>query len=229
MFNNESWVHDTIHELQTNDVVQMFQTACDLGRTDQFAQNVLGLAWRIHKDFGGVVACGGGGRSLPVCDVTERSHKDAYHYVNHISGHPGYAWACTRRAWDQMGGLLETAILGSADRHMAFAWFQVADRSLHADLNPIYRATVMAYQERCAPFIARVGYVNGNINHYFHGRKANRRYDSRWRILLDHNYNPLADVRKNAFGVLEFNSTKPMLSAAVMAYFKLRDEDSPEE
>jgi hypothetical protein len=235
VFDNENWVHDTILKLQTNDVVQMFQTAVDLGACDQFMAKYDGIVWRVRRDYAGIIGGGSGGCHLPVRDGrTGRrggggSKKDPYTSDELVTGHPGYAWACTRTGWDVMGGLMDFAILGSADRHMAFSFFQVAEHSLHPDLHPNYKAMVLAFQERCKPLIGKVGYVCGNICHYFHGAKAKRQYGSRWRIILEHEFNPVSDIRTNGFGVIEFQSSKPMLAMAVATYFALRDEDCTAE
>lgn len=36
-------------------------------------------------------------------------------------GHTGYVWACTRYFWENVGGLMDFCILGSADHNMALA------------------------------------------------------------------------------------------------------------
>jgi hypothetical protein len=35
--------------------------------------------------------------------------------------HPGFAWACTRKAYDKMEGLYDLSILGSGDHNMALS------------------------------------------------------------------------------------------------------------
>lgn len=41
--------------------------------------------------------------------------------------HSGLAWAARRKAFDKFGGLIDNAILGSADRNMAAGFFGFID------------------------------------------------------------------------------------------------------
>lgn len=51
---------------------------------------------------------------------------------------------------------------------------------------------------------------------------------SRWEILIEHQFDPDADVYVNSYGVTELKDTKPAMRDAIKAYFKQRNEDSPE-
>jgi hypothetical protein len=102
-FLNQNWVRDTIHELQTADVVQMWRSAVNLGP--------YGETIKTDKSFAYMFVGSG----------TKWNPTDKYGFW-----HPGYAWACTRSAYEQMGGLVEWAILGSGDRHMAMAFAGLA-------------------------------------------------------------------------------------------------------
>jgi hypothetical protein len=214
-FQNEHWASDTIHALQHHPVVQLFQTAADLGSDDRIIKVYDGLAWSVQS------------RILDWMRNGKACEADPCEYD--VPGHCGYAWACTRAAWEAMGGaLLEVGILGSGDRHMAYAWLGKAAFSIPKGVHPNYREIVMAYEARCASFGGMLGYVRGNIVHYWHGKKADRRYAERWRVLERHNFDPLRDVTKNGNGVVVFTSTKPRLRTAIAAYFTCRSEDGGE-
>jgi hypothetical protein len=104
-------VAETIHQLQHFSLVQMFAHATDLGPK-----------YEPLKAFEGFVA------------QWMRDDQAPAAMKQYSLWHPGYAWACRRDAWDHLGGLIEFAIVGSADRYMACALIGEIARSLSPDL-----------------------------------------------------------------------------------------------
>jgi hypothetical protein len=51
---------------------------------------------------------------------------------------------------------------------------------------------------------------------------------SRWRILLDNNFDPRTDISRDWQGVYQLTGNKPRLRDQIRAYFRDRNEDSPE-
>ncbi len=80
-FQRPDWLLETAQQLQNYRIVQMFQSAVDLGPT--------GEALHTHNGFVYSYLMG-------------RSQGKGYSHW-----HPGYAWACRREAWDAMGGLVD--------------------------------------------------------------------------------------------------------------------------
>ena len=204
LFLNENWVCETIHQLQHYPVVQLFQTAIDLGPD--------GHAMKIYEGIGYL-------------------HNNNNFLINNTNkkydvAHPGYAWACTREMWNLMGGLIEFPILGAADRHMAFAFIGYVEKTLPKQLNEVYKNMARQFQERIKTKIGELGYIDGTIVHSWHGKKKDRRYVERWGILIKHDYNPETDIRKNWQGVIELNYNKPEFKQDLMKYFILRNEDT---
>jgi hypothetical protein len=85
------------------------------------------------------------------------------------------------------------------------------------------------FQEKIKSQISHIGYVNGNIIHYWHGKKANRRYHERWSILVNNNYNPITDIKRDWQGIITLNDNKSKLKRDIQNYFILRNEDSIDE
>ena len=140
--------------------------------------------------------------------------------------HVGYAWAIRRDAYDAIGGLIDFAILGSADNHTALALLGLVDESLNKKLHPNYIKLCKIFQERCAKNIKQnVGYVHGTIMHYFHGNKADRKYQDRWKILVDNQFDPLVDIYKDSNGLWQLDDTKIKLRDSIRRYFRERNED----
>jgi len=207
IFLNRDWVQETVHMLQHHPVVQLFETAVDLGPTGRILQVHFGFAYCYQKKG-------------QVDSVT--GYDSMYH--------PGYAWAMTREFWNQTGGLMDFAILGSADHHMALAWIGKAMDSVHNMATDAYKRKVLAYQSwatgpKKEP--VDVGYTNGTIAHEYHGSKKNRKYIERWDILIDNKYDPDLHIAKDWQGLVELtNACSAKLRHEIGVYFQQRQEDS---
>ena len=144
----------------------------------------------------------------------------------HNPWHTGFCLSFRREVLDQTGGLLEVGVLGSGDHHCFSCIAGKGGETCNRQLHPNYRAAVLAWQDRATRFIqGDLGFVPGTIMHNFHGPKANRRYHTRWEILVRHQFDPLEDVTKNTQGVLELTSSKHGLRDDIRRYFDQRNED----
>ena len=202
-FQNKKWVQETIDQLQTYKVVQLFSHCVDMGiRTE---------AMHVHIGFM-YQYCNGETWKEPRYGGT---------------WHPGYAWAIRREAYDAIGGIMDFAILGSADTHTALSLIGLVSKSLNRDLHENYKKLWYVFQDRCEKFIKRsVGYVPGTILHHFHGDKVNRQYQDRWKILINNQYDPLVDVIKDSEGLWRLEGSKIKLRDDIIMYFRQRNEDS---
>ena len=204
IFQNESWALDTINQLQTYSIVQLFTHAVDLGPRGETLQVHTGFAYQF---------CQGTQYPKPGYPAT--------------FWHPGYAWAMRRGMYDALGGLMDFPILGSADHHMALAFIEKVSLSLNHRLHPNYKTLVTIFEERCKMHLKQnIGYVPGTILHCFHGNKADRRYQSRWAILVDNQFDPLRDIKKDSMGLWQLEDNKPALRDALRLYFRVRNEDA---
>jgi hypothetical protein len=206
-FLRPDWVNETLNQLQVYKIVQMFDTAIDMGPT--------GEVLSVHKSFMGQYIKGGAIHP-----------EQAYHEM-----HPGYCWAARREAIDDMGGLYDKAILGAGDRHMALAFVGKAQLSFHPDTTSEYQRSIMDFQDRCEKSIRRdVGYVNGTVRHHWHGKKKDRRYWDRWQILVKNNYRPNSDIKRNSYGVYQLHDDGSdrflRLRDEIRAYNRQRNENS---
>lgn len=196
-FDNFHWVEDTLNLLNLYDIVQMFSHALDLDYSEKPMHIWQGAAYQYQHQ------------------MKKGTGLDYWH--------PGYAWACTRKAYDQMGGLFDRGVLGSGDDHMFKAWMGSYD-SVPKDVEDGYRLALKEYTERCIGL--DIGYVPGVIRHYFHGSKKNRKYTERWTILIKHKFNPYKHLIRNEDGlVIASNTVSKELLDDIMNYFKERNED----
>jgi hypothetical protein len=200
-FENISWAKDTLKVLNgTKDIVQIFSHCVDMNKEEE--------AMSVFVSFGYQYVKG-----LPY----RREIKNFWH--------PGYAWACTRKAYEKMGGLYEDAILGSADNIMALSLIQQGLRGINEKSTDDYKDSVLRYQNRVKTL--RLGYVPGVIRHYFHGSKENRKYGDRWKILLNNNFSPREHLTHDENGILIPTAECPReMLCEILNYFKERNEDS---
>lgn len=215
-FTDPKWVRNTIIQLQRYQVVQLWENAIDLGPDGQtlathysfMSQYVKGKPYIYHKK---------------------------YHYQE--AWHPGYAWAANRaffggcNGFGGVGQLMDTAILGAGDNHMAHGLIGMIDSTLPKGLHPAYVTKLRNWQAQADRYARRdVGYVPGTILAGFHGRKSLRGYHNRWKILVDNKYDPDIDIKRDEYGLYQLvdhgvpRSIK--LRDDIRAYFRSRNEDS---
>ncbi len=206
-FRDPQWAQEALQQLQHFPVLQPWQTCSDLGHHG----NVL----QTHTSFGFLSQRG----------VKIQAHsREPYPY-----GHSGFAWACTRSFWEQVGGLIDFAILGSADHHMAWAMAGDVKKSVHEGMTPAFKRLCREWQDRATRLTHReVGFSVGRVEHHFHGPKKRRYYRERWQILVDHAFDPEKDLMRDAQGVVHLVG-KPALESAIRKYNRARHEDSIED
>jgi len=223
-FTNPNFATELINSLQEYRVVQPFETACDMGPDGQVMDthrsfgycHANGWEWRPKPD-------GVGGYYAP----KPSEKKNPSGYGNPF--HPGFALGFRRSVLEKMK-LLEVGVLGAGDHHMCAAMIGKAKLSLPGKIHSNYKKEVLKWEARAKEIVnGMFGYTNGTILHNFHGAKKNRKYISRWDILIEHNYDPETDSYTNEYGVLEIEADKkPGLRDAIRGYFRSRNEDSPE-
>lgn len=221
LFNRPNWVGETLHQLEHYQMVQMFSEVQDLNPDYSPAS-------AIRNSF---VNCFLSGAPLP-------SGPRAYYYddkkrVKHF-WHPGFAWAARREAIDALGGLFDQAILGAGDNHMAYALVGKVDKSCHPDLSPNYLHRLHEWQYRADAHIRQnIGCVSGLLTHMWHGKKTDRRYWDRWKILVGNQYDPAIDIKYDWQGLLQLVDRRQprsiKLRDEIRKYFRERNEDSIDE
>jgi hypothetical protein len=217
-FVRHDWPMETLHALQHYAVIQPWSDAVNLGPNRE-----------VLRENGS----SGIDRSFASCHLegfeqgATTSRPTGYGYNSVPFFHPGYSWAYRREAWDGLGGLIDGAILGAADHHMACCLIGKARNSMPEGLTPAYRQMVTDWEYRALKNIKRnLGCVPGTILHFFHGYKANRRYRERWEILQRNEYDPTRDIFYDFAGIPKLNDEKYQLRDDIRRYFKERQEDT---
>jgi hypothetical protein len=220
-FVRPDWADETIHKLQHYPIVQMWSECYDLDKTHKLLSRSRSLA-DCHVN--GVSTKP---NNQKVGQYVARGPKDIFF------PHPGYAWAARREAWDAFGGLIDWAILGSADSYMAHALVGQIEYMLSPKFHPRYKELARQWQERTEitqwaerPISKNLGVVDGLILHNWHGSKDKRRYSQRWNILADRHFNPDVDIKRDWQGLYQLTSKNPQLRRDIQHYFAERDEDA---
>ena len=209
LFARCDWTDETKHLLQHYPVIQMFSQCQDLSPNYEAFPPEKGMMylWNMYGD------------TIP--DKFKGSP-----YSNRFPGHPGFCWAFTREAWNNLGGLIDYCILGSADSFMAHAFMGKLNNILKKDYHPEYTKRLKIWQDRAETYIKRnVGYMPGLVLHYWHGAKVNRQYKSRDNILTGNQYNPDLDIKLDSQGLYQLTDRNWKLRDEIRKYFSERNED----
>jgi hypothetical protein len=239
-FLRDNWVGETIHKLQHYKYLQMFSMARDLGPNsellDEDYPHAAGLgfveAWRrgiiestatpeeiaediveVRKDI------------LGLAKGVVELNKDFNKLVDDLGSSygekrvwPGLAWAATRQGFEETGGLIDIAIWGGADWHMAHALIEKTEGMMRNDLHRNYKKIVMQWYQRCRTHIRRnVGVMEGTIVHHWHGKKTGRGYNTKHALLAKFGFDPLRHLKRDYQGLWQLHDDRST------AYVQLRD------
>ena len=209
-FRDPNWAQETLQQLQHWAIVQPWMQCSDLGFRGNVTNTDHSFAYLRH--YG----------KIP---EHHSKHAGGYPYGKFMYGHTGYAWACTRAFWEATSGLIDYCVLGSADHHMAWACVGKVDDTINGNMGPAFFRRCREWQARAVRACNRyVSFVNGRIEHNFHGPKGRRGYRDRWRLLIDHKFNPDTDLMYDAQGLIQLVG-KPDLEHAIHLYNRSRSED----
>lgn len=199
-FESSTWALDTLKVLNGyKDIVQVFSHCIDMDKDESVMQIFNSFGYQYDKQQG--------------------YSKNKLNFW-----HPGYGWAITKKAYDRIGGLYEYAILGSGDNIISLAAIGRGLKGVNDDSTEEYKQTIRLYEEKMK--MLRLGYVPGVIRHHYHGKKKNRMYNERWRILVDHLYNPIEHITYDSNGILIPTKTcPPEIIVKIKDYFYARNED----
>jgi len=228
-FLRPNWVGECIHKLQHYDFLQMFSSARDLGPNyemlDETYPHASGIsfvnAWqqgllstdlkrleRITKRVERKVA----DSPLLAADAKrvdadiKKLARDAADYNYPPRVWPGLAWAARRTAFDQVGGLFDVAIWGGGDYDMAHALIEQAVGRTHHGVHENYKTMLAEYESRCCSHIRRnVGVMEGTVVHYWHGRKTDRKYVEKRKLMNKVAFDPLRHLKRDYQGLYQLH------------------------
>jgi hypothetical protein len=138
----------------------------------------------------------------------------------------GLAWAA-HRALLERHGLYDACILGAGDRAFACAAFGQHAVARQGWLrNERQREPYLRWAEPFAADVAlRIGLVEGDLFHLWHGSIGDRRYRERHTEFERFAFDPSADLALDRSGLWRWASEKPEMHRFVARYFEERRDD----
>lgn len=210
LFLNPNWVKDAVNALDHYQVIQLFS---QVGHLTQHHE----IQWTCKGVFYDWV------------------HKKGFHQFPDIplkylsGGHPGLAWAMRRDTYENLGGLLDFTVSGSGDLMMCNALRGNVLMSTKPGITAGFKSALQSWQAKCDKHVkGNVGYINGCVVDYFHGKSENRGYEKRWDIMNFHQYDPATDIVTGENGLWEYAGNKPKLEQDLRYSTMLRNEDATE-
>ena len=146
------------------------------------------------------------------------------------NSHPGFAWAARRYILDEIGGLYDRHITGGGDTAMVLGFFGDFKSSFleYDRMSPEMLNHWKSWATKTYSVVGgKVGYVEAEIQHLYHGEISNRGYKQRWRSLAGQGYDPSKHITHEIDGPLVWtNEAPPNLQQWVSNYLlHTRKED----
>jgi hypothetical protein len=220
-FLNQNWVTDTIDALKSHKVVQLFEVANYLAPNGTAIQNYVSYGTCVNKMKQG---------------LTFKDFEKVYNtsILLHFC-HSGFAWAARRSFLHDIGGLFDKDIVGDSDFMMVQAFTGNIDsnstfiRKWYNTKNLAYIKEIFEWQNRTFNRLkSKIGFVDGRINHIFHGSPILRGYDVRKTILQSElvPYKPAKHIYYDNNGLIHLKSeVRDYFSVLLKAYFENRKDD----
>ena len=146
--------------------------------------------------------------------------------------HPGFAWAIRRDLFVSMSGLYAHQISGNGDTIVAAGMYGDLTMSL-LNADRMNAAMLRHWQEwatgAAAAVQGRIGYVDVEIHHLYHGELHDRQYADRWANLVRNGYDPFTHIVARPGEALRWSPLAPhALRQSVASYLlEARKEDGP--
>ena len=223
-FLRPNWTGECIQKLQHYAFLQMFSHARDLGPNYEMMgedyPHANGLSF-VSAWMKGIVRSSPDDPVRTENLVIEQNEDDAgcsYGRLGEKRIFPGLAWACTRKAWDDVGGLFDAAIWGGGDWHMAHALIEKTEGMMRNDLHRNYKKLVNQWYQRCRTHIRQnVGIMEGSIVHHWHGKKTGRGYNTKHALLAKFGFDPPRHLKRDFQGLYQLHDDRST------AYVQIRD------
>lgn len=208
-FARNDWAQETLQLLQHYQFLQMFSHAQDLSHHHEPGNIMSSFMYNwTHSP-----------------EAFGHRPKGTY-YGRGPHWHPGYAWAARRGALNRVGSLIDWAIMGAADWIMACALVGKVESALGSAYHPNYKHLSRAWEKRAEKHIQRnVGYMPGLLYHMYHGDKKKRNYETRHKLLVDTQFDPTVDLKRDTQGLWQIEPDARQLRDGLRAYNRARDED----
>lgn len=192
-FTNNNWINDTIEMLDTNDVIHLYENVVHFNKNN-IATHITKSLFNIYNNDN---------------NITE---------YNELKYSYNYAWACSKKAYDIMDGLIEYNITGNAEKEMAYTFIGKLNEIINHDLNEEYKNKLLSFQERCYNSI-KVNNIKGTILNYYNNNNLNyKKLIEGYNILIDNEYSPINDICYTKHNLIYFTTAGKRFSNIIETY-----------
>lgn len=197
IFENENWIVDCNEKLKNYEVVQLYEYANRLNEFGDVELVSKGIIKRISE--------------INLIDL------------NLSKGIPGFAWAIRRETIDKIK-FLDTQVIGGGDSLMCYSFLGEKNGFVSNQMNSEWFDHYHRWFKLTNRIVNKsVNFVPGNITHLYHGKMQNRKYNDRYKILTEYNFNPSIDLVKDDNELWKFKNKD--ISDRLKIYFDSRNED----
>lgn len=139
---------------------------------------------------------------------------------------PGHGWAMRMKDIEPCG-MYDAAILGGGDLLLFFAAIgRFGEVLARYEMNDRQSRHYLEWAEKFHHVVGgKVGCVEGEVLHLWHGERKDRRFGSRYQGMKDFGFDPFRDVAVDDGGAWRWSSEKGDLHRYVRDYFCGRRED----
>lgn len=140
--------------------------------------------------------------------------------------HCGYAWVGRTEPLRKYG-FYDASILGGATREFATTAIGEIDAMVQGRLrSPAQQEHFLTWAHGWASAVdGRIDYVEGELIHLWHGEIAHRGYGTRYKVLVESDFDPRADITVTDNGCWRWSTAKTRMHQLVAQYFTTRHED----
>jgi hypothetical protein len=205
IFHNSNWYKETEKMLDSKPVCQLFEyiyeKTPDHVRPEEatYARDGLGIGFAKY-------------------------HVDNMEVRKGLWPKPGLCWGFRRDCLPN--GLYDKCIVGNNDLYQLIAWM---GHWYHPILETMNKST-------CKDFLLTrykdyelvkgdIGYINGTLEHLYHGTFSNRKYVQRNEISKKYNFDATADITLDNNNIYKWQTYKPKLHTEIYNYFYGRRDD----
>lgn len=209
IFHSDDWAQQACEKLKEADVIQLFKKVYYMpqgmleydGSKIPFVQSVI-WQYKIHKNW------------------LQRRKEFKLPFSA-----PGFAWACKKDLFKDLGGLYDKNIVGSGDTFLVDCYLNSWEIHGYASkFNNYMKKDLMNWREKIQSKNPKLDYIPVDVSHLWHGSLKNRKYMDRHDIILKYNYNPSSDIEM-INGTYEWASDKIEMHEDIKQYFFDRKED----
>ena len=210
-FLQDNWVEETLKLLKENDIVQLFKRAINLDKNNLPLSYKTGYAYDKINIYNKIVQTKGN-------FFISKQKKDY---------HTGFGWAINRELYDILGGLYENSIIGGGDKIMAYILSKNTNEYLKSrKFSEKFIESLLDYEKKIEKYDVKIGYIDCEIKHYYHGEFNKRKYIERFEILNKYDYDPKYHMFYDNNSIIQPTENCPKeLIKEIYEYFKLRNED----